>query len=501
MNAAADPNRNLSALAPFGSERGRALPVFCRIAGVFAALFALWAVLANANVVIGEGKALLTFALALTFCACALCLARFSGGISAVPACILILGVLLRFAFALAVDAAPISDYALFYDGAQAVLSGNLSYFDNYYFTLYPNLIPICYYYAGLFAISNTLLFARLVSAVLLSGTLILVYLLAREIAPAGAASAVAFLYAFYPASVIMGSQLTNQTSALFCFLLGLYLLLRRPSVLRAAACGALLALGNLLRSEAIVLYAGLLVLALLLALDTALQKDRARIKRIIWTFAALFLSAFLTGALLSGLFSKVSRHRVSNESSFAWKFVVGLNDAESGTYNGNYVEEFMATGNAKAIIARHIETQTDWIDFFRRKERVQWGDYEYDGLSLSGLDPTKPIAIGPLETDLNGLVRRGQIIDKALYTGLLLLFFAGTIAFAVQKRAFAPPQALLILIFDAYFCAYLLIEVSPRYRYFIIPFLLLIALNALSAAGRKKCEKKSTSNGRPRAF
>lgn len=473
-------------LSPLESERSEGVAALFRIALGFAALFAAAIFFLNASAVLAEGKAILTFLLSLAVLAAAVAVSRLPDARGIVTVCILLFGCALRFSFAILADAEPTSDYALFYDGAQAVLGRNLAYFDNYYFTLYPNLIPICYFFAGIFRISNTLLAVRLVNALLLSGTLVLLYLLARLYANRSAANAALLLYALYPASIIMASQLTNQTPALFLFLAGLYVLIRYQTLPAAVLSGALVAVGDLLRSEAIVLHAGLVAVCLILIVSALVKKDRAALRKRISLLLAYALTAALSGILLTGVFSRASGHTVSTDSSYAWKLVIGLNDAESGSYNGHYVEEFQQTHDAMPIVKRHIAEQDDWLDFFRRKETILWGDYEYASLSLAGLDETAPIALGPFETDLNGLVRRGQIADKAVYTAILALLAVGLAILAFRKDAPTPAEAIAILVFDAYVSAYLLIEVAPRYRYFIIPFLLLLSLPALHTAPKR---------------
>ena len=91
-----------------------------------------------------------------------------------------------------------------------------------------------------------------------------------------------------------------------------------------------------------------------------------------------------------------------------------------------------------------------------------------------------EPFRIGPLQTDMNGLLRRGHILDRAAYLAVLLLFCGGLIRFV--RRADAPDELFFVLVFDAYFCAYLLIEVGARYRYFILPFLLICGSRFLSS-------------------
>lgn len=407
---------------------------------------------------------------------------------------ILAAGVLLRLALILSVQAPPVLDYALFYDAAQRLLTGDTSWTSEFYFVVYPNLIPVAYFYAGLFSICNSLPFAGLVNLAFMAGILALVYGLAKLVASRRAALITMLLYALYPASVLTAPQLTNQHASLFFMLLGLYLLLKYQTPAAAGAAGALIALGNLLRSEAVVLYAALAVFFVLLLIDAARARDarliRARLARAVCLAAAIALST----ALLAAAFAGVSPQAADNRSSYVWKLIVGFNDAESGTYSDADLYEYVETGDGAAIVSRLLREQDDWPDFFSRKTRAMWSSFEDPGFTFQAFDTTKRVDIGPLHTDVAGLIRRGQVFDKTLYTLVFALFLGSCCAVLMRKNARKPLATLLILIFCANFCAYLLIEVGARYRYFIMPFVF-----ALSAVAIERLDAFCYARLRPR--
>ena len=97
-------------------------------------------------------------------------------------------------------------------------------------------------------------------------------------------------------------------------------------------------------------------------------------------------------------------------------------------------------------------------------------------------------------DTDAAGLIRRGQVFDKTLYTLMIGLFLLSCCAVLLRKNARKPFAVLLILIFCANFCAYLLIEVGARYRYFIMPFVF-----ALSAVAIERLDAFCYARLRPR--
>ncbi len=412
---------------------------------------------------------------------------------------VLTAGVGLRLALILSVKAPPVLDYALFYDAAERLLVGDTGWTSEFYFVVYPNLIPVAYFYAGLFSVCNSLLFAGLVNLAFMAGILALVYGLARLIASRRAALFAMLLYALYPASILTAPQLTNQHVSLFFMLLGLYLLLKYQTLAAAGASGALLALGNLLRSEAVVLYAALLAFFVLLLIDALQARDarliRARLARAVCLAAAIALST----ALLAAAFAGVSPQAADNRSSYVWKLIVGFNDAESGTYSDADLYEYVGTGDGMAIVERLVREQDDWPDFFFRKTQAMWASFEDPAFTFQAVDTTLRVDLGPLHTDVAGLIRRFKVFDKTLYTLVIGLFLLSCRAVLFQKNARKPLAALLVLIFCANFCAYLLIEVGARYRYFIMPFVFAcsaIAVERIDAFFCAKLRLRSEKDG-----
>ena len=453
---------------------GRGFFALCRLAAAFACLFCLFIFLVNYTAVSGAGRLLHTGVYAVGIAAVLLCLYRFLPGHRPLLLAALLLGFSLRLLMICITDTQPVSDFFYFYEGAQNILAGNAAdYFDNWYFSMWPGTIPVCYWYAGIFSLSNSIFFAKLVNVALMTGSILLVYLLGKRLAGPRPAALAALLYALAPSVIQSTGQLTNQHPALFFFLLGLVLLLSGRGLLSSLGAGLFMTLGNSLRNEGIVLYAAIFVLALFLLVDA--RRDRPLLRRRALLLSSFFLSLVLCTTLFTGLVTSLSGHRVKSDSGFVWKLIVGFNNEESGTYSGEDAEEFATTGDGWAIVKRRMGEIDNWPDFLYRKNTAMWGSYEDTSYSLSHLDANQAVRFGPLHTDVSGLLRRFQDVDKALYLLILACFFAACLALLGKKRAHSPLALLLLLVFDACFCAYQLIEVGARYRYFILPFLVIL--------------------------
>ena len=472
-------------------ERAGAFCALRRIAGAAALLFMLLALSAALTESVRHGGAGISCLLALLLCGALLLLRRAPVGPRAILAAAMVSGVLLRLAFVLLVRTEPALDYLRFYEAAQGILRGDLSVFGDWYFTAWPGTIPICWYYAGLFSIVNSILFAQLVNLVWMTGSLYLVYRLASLLSGRKAGALAALAYAVLPSVIQSSSQLTNQHVSLFLFLLGLALLLSRRSAGGCAAGALCMACGDLLRPEAVVLYAALA--ALWIALALLLRRDRLFLRSALRCAAAFVCAALAASLLLGGLVRRLSgtEERAAG-NGFAWKLIVGFDDAESGTYSDAHLDAFLNGEDALGIVLGELRAQKNWPDFLFRKVRAQWGAYEEPAFSFSAYGGNEPVRIGPLRTDVNGLLRRGHVLDRGAYLAALLLFLSGAARLTLSRGDRRADGLLWLLTFDAYFCAYMLIEAGARYRYFILPFLL-IAGSALFAPAGKDPERYAT--------
>ena len=163
------------------------------------------------------------------------------------------------FAAALALRAAavfllpyePVSDFALMYEAAQSAAAGDPSAFAGEYFELWGYQIPFALYEALVIRLGGGVCAFGLLNSLYGAVTALLVYLIALRFAPGGAALAAGLIYAAWPGALLITPVLTNQCISLCLMLLGVYLALGGGPA-RSALAGAAIALGNLMRPEAV---------------------------------------------------------------------------------------------------------------------------------------------------------------------------------------------------------------------------------------------------------
>ena len=188
--------------------------------------------------------------------------ARFAGRRSAVlaPALLLVFAVLSQVLAVVSIDSQPISDFGLMYNSALSAVNGDYSWLELQYYRNWAYQIPFVMYEALVLTVCNSLRALQIMNIFFAVGCIWLVYMLSALYLEQDKAVLAGFAYALCPAAFILTPVLTNQHISLFFMLLGIYVFLRyqdagtKGRYISAAAAGALLAVGNLMRAEAVVI-------------------------------------------------------------------------------------------------------------------------------------------------------------------------------------------------------------------------------------------------------
>lgn len=382
---------------------------------------------------------------------------------------VLLLGGFLLRVIVIAVLRPPIiSDFSLMYTAAQELLSGDASFKHNMYFSLWAYQSVFVAWQAMWLAIWNNPLILKLVNALLSTGIVCLLYRMARGYVRECAAQAMALLLTVFPFALTLHTVLTNQIASAFFLTLGLWLIscrdCERLGIWRFVLACVSIQAGNLLRSEGIII----VVAALAYAVFAALRHPQ-QTRRILCGSAALLVlyTALGAGASTAVRASGLNENGTANAYP-AWKFITGLNFDTKGAYSTKdwnrltptFDENYRPTDETRAIqeellserlsagpkvLLLHIvqKTQFLWCD-----DALHW--------AFGHLTLTKSLTI---------LYQNIQTMDRLLFFGALLLSVFGLVARA-RHRTLTPACYLPLFVVFAAFCAFLLIEVQPRYAY-----------------------------------
>ncbi len=397
---------------------------------------------------------------------------------------ILLVSLVTRGFFMLRFNTQPDSDFLVLYAAAQGLAAGDFSFLHDNYFVLWAYQIPFVVFEAGVLKLFGTMTALKIINLLCMLGISLLIYKLARLFVSREAAFSFSVLYSLAPEPLLLSSVLTNQHLSLFLLLLGLYLALNERRPVFAFLGGSLIAVGDLVRPEGVLVIASLLFIYILRLISGGEGRKKAFLR--FFLLAASFLSLRLLSYIL---FHAVGLAPFGlNSGCPEWKFILGLDPTQKGTYNETNTAILQISDAAERkkeaffFISKNFPDFGSLASFLRDKAAYFYGAFPDSSWAFFGADTDGLILFGqPFKEAL----RTVFIFDRVLFALASLL---SAIAFATElmPRAKTPPPAIFCAALCVFFfAAYLLIEVQPRYRYFITPFLFIMSARAADGFSR----------------
>lgn len=371
------------------------------------------------------------------------------------------LATVVRLAWVLSMPTTISSDFAEMYAAARQAASGDFSFSSNSYFSAWVYQIGFTMYEAGIIKLfGDHVLLLKILNIIYSSGTVFLIYGIARKFHELAGRMA-ALLYAIYPPAIVMCSVLTNEHMAIFFLYAGLYVMIEygiiKPRVWLYA--GILLAIGDMMRPiGSVVLVSIGCYVALLLMIEKVHRK--AMVSRLLAIVIVFFAMHNLVSYSLQ--FAGVTKYPLTSREPY-WKFVVGLNVKTNGQYSAEdekYVAQYPIGPERNAaewqIISQRLTDQTQVARLLVEKFKILWGGNDASLYwSMEGLNYPK------LKDWL-------FTYERLLYSSILL--FAGIGSFAARRRNRIDPVLMLVFLILGYAAIHLSIEIQTRYRSFLLP-------------------------------
>jgi hypothetical protein len=389
----------------------------------------------------------------------------------------------LRFALALLfilwLDSQPVQDFNTMYTAAAQLAQGSHAYLEDVYFFNWAYQSGFVAYEALVIRLfGSSLLPLQLLNALWLALTNVLVYRIGCRFLPEKAAMTVSILYAIYPAPLFLAGVLTNQHLSVLLLYCALWVLVsgRELTPARASAAGALIALGNAIRPIGVVL---LLAAVIWIMLRAMAHNKRTAALPALWTAA----SYVLVGLLLSGAItlSGINPEGLTNNQPM-WKFVVGLNQTSSGSWNSTDYEQYLSlpTDEAHAAMTEAVRDRLSvgpakLAGLALRKSSTMWAANEDLFWGFGHLDEQAPAVTFPFSIPWGTLQRLLAYCDKGVYLLSFALALAGLFLHLFKKDRGGIPLVLVLLL-CGYYAVHLIVEVQSRYRYFLMPCVFLLA-------------------------
>ena len=368
------------------------------------------------------------------------------------------------------------SDFEKLYEAAQSLLAGDLSFNSTPYFRLWAYQSAYVCWEAMWLTIWNHPIFLEIVHACFAAGTVCLLYRIVLPHVRQSSAQLMALLLTCFPFACTLTTVLTNQIPSAFFLVLGIWLLIcpdaERLRFWRYPLCGVALQMGNLLRPEGIII-----LIAVLAWLFFSLLREPKRVKRLLCGVLALIALYYAVGFGADWLAKATGLNPNGLQNSYpGWKFVCGLNHETGGMYSeddwnllGSTLDEnYMPTPETeqlqKELISQRLHVSPAQLGkLILNKVRNLW--------TAGGL----VWAFRHVSQSSNFFVRELYQVIRDFDRALFFLVFA-LACFGLRKKK-SPDGYLPYFVFFAAFCAFLPIEVQPRYAY--LPQLFLFAASA----------------------
>lgn len=410
-------------------------------------------------------------------------------------AAILVLAAALRTAYIFIVPTQPVSDFALLYGSAQSAAAGDMSWADvtEGYFSWWQYQIPFVLYEAAILRIVPGIAALKAMNIVWGVGSVYLVWRITARFMPQRCALAAALMMAISPAQIMYASVLTNQHISLFFVLLSVTVLAESAAPWGCALAGAMLAVGDLMRPEGTIVLAAVFCCALCAAIE---QPRRKRVMSLFAALAAFALAYFAVkwaaDAVLGAL--GLAPHGTGN-SVPEWKLVVGLDRENGGLVSDKYMyvlelpDPAARRAAGRRVIAQHLGERGGWAAFFLAKLRYFWASVEDLTFTLGGVNVWES-AVGGVSIENMAYAMSG--VEYIWRIAAYLLAAAGCVRLVCnavhgEGRETSAVPLLIAAVLCGTVLAYLLIEIQPRYRFFAMPFVFMLASVPLSWVRKKE--------------
>ena len=412
-----------------------------------------------------------------------------------------LLGLISKLIWIIFVPSPAVSDYALMFNSAQEIVNGEQAYLDNIYYKRFPYQLGFTTYQALLLSIVNSVTFVKIVNVMWCVVASLAVYGIARRCYSQRVAVFALLLHVTLLPILVMSSVLTNQHIAVAWFYIGIYLWLKAGwrSWWLAAAAGAALAIGNIMRPIGIVILAAIAVNAAIRLLYQPVRRTWIEASRVLVTAGSYGVVLLLASYLL--IQTGISPDGLRNNDPL-WKFVAGLNAEMNGSYsqadekllNYGYMDPVERTEREKVIIVERLTSIRNMIKLPFVKIGKMWADFQADWFTFPQKSGTTFQYLGhPLEFD--EVITRYRHFERAVFYVLAVAAFAGIIRLFRQEFATNDQARLLMLIIGAYTFVHLLVEVQSRYMYFMFGILLIFSAHTLLLWTDRLRERWRTTN------
>lgn len=372
----------------------------------------------------------------------------------------------------------PVSDFRTQYESALQYSAGNLSAYHTDYYLNWSWQTGWSLIESWLLSFWRSAACIKVFEAVCSSCMVVIAYQCATELFSRKTARFVSAALAFFPSFVLMCGVLSNQVlSALFCLLAIFVFITKKISfskkwiIVRLFLCGTLLALAWFVRPDATVVLVALIPVVLISQSYSQWYEGVESILNRIFNLSVMLCAYLLVCSLLSFavVASNLNPQGVSSHDPLI-KLALGTNPDNSGSWSASLFERIqekessgMSYEDAELeVILENVSDPVRNVEILIGKNHQFWWDFM--GFTMVDQKETNPQLVAWLHS-----------IDKSM---VLCCFILSLLAlWGFTKRGFSDLRYSIfpsLVVFTV--AAYQIVEAQPRYSYFILIIMFVLA-------------------------
>lgn len=353
----------------------------------------------------------------------------------------------------------PVSDFKTLLEAASLFKNNNFSFQNSSYFTLWGYQTGFVIYEGLVLKILNSVFILKLLNAIYSAGLCVLVYVFGKKICSEKSAKMAALLYMIFPFSLYLSTILANHHLSTFLMYIGIFFLLKKEKKLKDyIIASVLISIGNIIRPEGI-------IVVFTLILFEIFRLNKERILETVKNVGIFLIIYIIVGGISSFTIKKlgINDEGLKNNNP-KWKFVLGFNEKSCGYYieeDEKYLKE--ENEESKIIKERLSVGPVRLGKLMACKINKFWLQTEISSKNEMYDKTYHVLGFDVKFKDLENIVVK---FNSIIYIITLLMCIVGVIF--NRKKVVKGDAFFFTILIAVTFFVYLLIEIQPRYAYFI---------------------------------
>ena len=392
--------------------------------------------------------------------------------------------------------AIPFSDFAVYLESANDLVKGNIAKVANdTYYKNFPELLGFIAWDAVLIKIFGYhLTLLRIVNSFISSLICVVIYFIGRKFNDKIGIFA-ALMYSLYPSQIVMTSVFTNQHLSTFLYLVAILIIQYKlidesninKNIIWSTITGLIIGLANIIRP-----IAPPIILAIIFYFIFKLTKviNKHNIVKLI-IILLIPLMHFIVGKVFYyGLYNYNLIDDVNASGDIRYKITVGLNSDSRGQYSNEIGNKFFNISENekqqmfKQKIIENIKNPLILFNLIGEKMQILFSIPDSSYYWLTGQNKSELNSI--IQNYPDSEYEKQHLINieeyEKIYNSLEICFnmiiyiFATIGLYLIYKSNKKEFIKLFVWIFLGYVGAHCFIEIQPRYRYFLMPIIIVFA-------------------------